>query len=150
MTSTPAPNGCTVLNDGVVFRLAKVTNIFPADSTKPLAIHFEFSREEKDEGKKPNGLWLLSVWDRNLTSTDEARRLGSVPAERLAFALPVVGINAITLNNDTHPLWIIRDVRAGDSRRGAAGHCGLFGIHRPEKTERKALRDKVCEIAYRL
>lgn len=149
MTNTLAPDGSTVVPDGVVFRLAKVSDNFPADSKKPLAIHFQFSTDEKRLAAK-TGLWLQSVFDTRLTSPDDARKLATAPADRLAFALPVVGIHAIKLESDSHPLWIIRDVVAGDDRRGAAGHCGLFGIHRRLPDERKALRDKVCEIAYLL
>lgn len=137
-----------VLVDGVVFRLVKPKHPFPPDAIKPLALHFSFSSEEEQLGKQTQR-WLLSVWDLGRTQVAEAVALASTPGERIAFGLPVVSVNSITLGNDANPISIVRDVDPADKRQGASGHCGLRGLHR-NRTERKALQDKLVERAYRL
>jgi hypothetical protein len=130
------------LTNGLVFRLAKVTNSFPRESKKALPGHFAFSDAERRDGK-----WLLSVWDRERTTPDQARAIMRNPKdERIAFGIQVDDIRTIDVRG--HHLSVLRDPLPPDfSGHGRNGHCGIAGLHCEAKDDRRQLRFLLSEAA---
>ncbi len=148
MASAHQPAGEIPLRDDcIVFRLAKVTHTFPANSKKPLSIHFELSGEEKHEGEE-SGRWALSVWDYARTTVDQAGTLLTTPGTRVPFGLQVGHVHEISIALDGHPLWVVRDVASSVIHAFEIGHCAILGLHRSQASDRKMLRDKLAQIAY--
>jgi hypothetical protein len=141
------------LLSGAVFRLAKVSASFPANSSKPRVDSFEPSTKEKDLAKLRQEPVLLSVWDVALTAVGQARAFFLDSARRVAFRLDVSEVRGVVLPDRSGTLRVLRDPQPEYAGRpGADGHGGIEGLGRPKgspapKEAYKALRSQLCDLA---
>ncbi|MGH9322442.1 MAG: hypothetical protein ACRD3V_21475 [Vicinamibacteria bacterium] len=143
------------LLDGAVIRLAKVKDTFPADSIKPLEIHFDPSSDEKSLAEATGKPLRISEWDHSRTSVSEAQAIVGLGVERIAFALRVAEVRSIRIPGTTNHLRIVRDPIDPPLAHmpGANGHCGLEGLGKelcPQKDAFRFLRSKLKDLASRI
>jgi hypothetical protein len=141
--------------EGVVFRLANVTNDFPQDASKPLPSHFEPSTADKERSLALGHPVLLSVFDRSRTTVAEAEALRTTKKATAAFGLEVARVRELGVPERPRAFRVLRDpLEAPQSEApGADGHCGIEGLHRPTGESRRlyrALRSQVADLAFRL
>lgn len=131
-----------VADDCEVFRLAEVGKpYFPATSDLPLPEFFVPSSEDRREAIARGRRVTLSVWDGELTTVEDARRIrwgdGAGEHETRAFALTAAGVRAIGVAEQL-PIDVVDD-RHDEAIEGpgAEGHCAILGLDSDEKAGNK-------------
>ena len=118
------------LEGGWVCRLVPTSGRFPPDSTKPQPQDFYPSSEDKAEAKARGIDPLVSVWDEERCSLDQAKAIFARPA--VGFGLSVQQIREVRIAGSDESLSVLRDPLTGPRARmpGAEGHCGIRGLKR--------------------
>lgn len=140
------------LTKGSVCRLVKLSPRFPPGSTVPRVDDFVPSTREKEDADKRGSTPLLSVFDEERTTLDQAKNIYGSPNDSIGFGLSVKEIRKIRIPGKNSSLRVIRDPLPTEMAElpGASGHCGIEGLHRPagsRKTDYKYLRVKLVELA---
>ncbi len=139
---------------GSVFRLVKISNEFPPDSTDATAAHFKPSTRDVEHAKATGKPVLLSVWDRELATFQQAcNAFGQ--EDCVAFELNVADIRRIRAPERERPLLVFRDPLDPPASQlpGAEGHCGIAGLVRQQGEGRavyRNLRRQLLKLAVRM
>lgn len=131
-----------VVDDCKVFRLAEVGKpCFPATSDLPFPEFFVPSSEDRREAVARGRRVTLSVWDRELTTVEQARRLrwgdGAGDHETRAFAFAAAAVREIGVAEQL-PIDVVDDRHEEAAEGpGAVGHCAILGLDSEEKAGTK-------------
>jgi hypothetical protein len=151
VSTVAAPPGSEEeLLDGIVFRLAKVSDQFPRTARKLLTIHVRLTNADIAEAQRLGKPAMLSVWDRDRVTAEEVRALMSDQvSEYIPFRWLVPQVRQIQISSTGASLRVLRDPRVA-ILIGAA-HCGIAGFG-PEcctKLDQKNVTSQLADIAER-
>lgn len=140
------------LTHGSVCRLVKITQSFPPGSKKPRVDHFCPSTLEKEEAEKRGVAALVSAFDEERTTLEQAKRIYGSAKDCIGFGLSVREIRKIKVPNTNKKLCVLRDPLPAEMANlpGASGHCGIEGLQRPAgagKEDYKYLRMRLVMLA---
>lgn len=141
------PDDRLELISGVVIRLPprEIDDEFHVDGPVPDAGDFALNSEEEDRARNGDGVGALSVWDRDLTTPEQAYAF-LVPRTRLILDLDVERILEIPSKlRLAFGLHVFRDPEARDLP-GAAGHCTIENVWADKQT-RKKIRGALAALA---
>lgn len=160
------------LGEGTVFRLAKVTDEFRRDSSKPLAEHFRPTPDDRKIAAATGKPVRLSVFDLVRTTVRQAREMRRTGGETISFGLRVEEVRSIQIPGTSRSLRVIRDpfgeIELPDSPEleqlradlakmaempGADGHCGIEGVGDDicqNTRDRKNLRAMLLRKSFRI
>lgn len=121
------------------------------ESGEALPEFFQLSSADK-AGVPP----YLSVWQEELTTPRQAWvPVGARPDKRFLFYLPVDGVRAIVggaggaVGLDVCWFAAVGPDGSPETRPGATGHCGVTGLERGSRQDRKAMRSRLADLATR-
>ncbi len=140
----------TEVEGGFVCRLVPISGSFPPGSRVPLVTNFCPSSEDIRVAELAGTVPLLSVWDEDLTTLDQAKSF--FRPDCAGFGLSVKKVRAIVIPTSDETLRVLRDPLPPDlaKRPGSKGHCGIEGLARPagkQEQSYKFLRMKLCDLA---
>ena len=130
-----------------IFRITERGKRFlPPDAKLPLPDFFRPTSKDEEQGASLDRPAGLSVWDRELCSVENAKKIvflpDSHPEEVQAFGLTVEMTKKIGKANSA-PLDVVAFPYPPEKGPGAAGHAHVEGLARPpgaSKKQYKALR----------
>jgi hypothetical protein len=144
------------LENGIVFRLANVSNDFPPDSEKLQPAHLAISDRDRQAAAKAGAPPSCSVFDFARCSVSQARVVRPSDKEAIGFGFLVPEVIAIRVG-ELPGLRVFRvPLEPPESLLpGADGHCGIVGLDRPTgmpngKNLFYALRAKLADCSFRL
>src|SRR6266446_876047 len=141
------PDDRLELTSGVVIRLPsrEIENEFNTDRLVPDAGDFALSTEEEERARNGDGVGALSVWDRDLTTPEQAYAF-LTPRTRLTLDLDVRRILEIPSKLGLpFSLHVFRDPEPRDLP-GADGHCTIENVWSDRQT-RKKIRGALAALA---
>jgi len=146
------------LVSGVVFRLANVKRDFPPDSLKLQPSHLGFSEGDRQEAADKKTAPYLSVFDIAKCTVGQARIIRPSENQANGYGFEIEKILAIQVGGLPNLKLSVIPVPLDPPKSelpGAIGHCGFFGLQRPEglpngKNLYSALRTKVADCSFRL
>jgi hypothetical protein len=137
------------LNQGIVFRLAVLHVSFAANSPHLTVAHLRPSPSDLKQAEETGGVPLLSVFDSELTTVEQACVIRNKPTLVEAFGWNVTSILAI--GNEAWPqaYLVLRDRLAPPENDlpGADGHCGIMGLHPPENMPTRLFKEFRATLA---
>lgn len=121
-----------------VLRLTPRRAAFPETTEQAQWDDFVPSNDEKEDAEKTGDPVLVSVWNEEHTSLEQARALYG--REGLAFRLAVGAVEDAVVE-DTKPRFrVVTDPYTDDARPGVVGHCGMTGLKRRDREPRPTYR----------
>lgn len=134
-----------------VFRLAETNSMFiPEGARLPNAELFTPSSKDKEEAKKRGRPPGVSVWDRDLTTVEQARTIRYWPNEPpdgiRAFSLNVGFVRGVGKQFDRQ-IDVVADPESQEKGPGASGHSLIEGLKRPPDQSRKLFKDIWATLA---
>ncbi|MCP4602835.1 MAG: hypothetical protein GY847_20345 [Proteobacteria bacterium] len=128
-----------------MFRLAETGKHFLPEKDPPLLPDsFRPSSQDEKEGEENNRPPGVSVWDRELTTLAEAKRIRFMPKQPpkgvRAFGLTVASIREKGQAWDTH-LDVVAAPYPASIGPGAAGHSHIEGLMRQPGKEKRVIRE---------
>lgn len=151
MTSAPvaAHPGDELDESRTVLRLAPDAHPFvPPGQPGVNGDAFAPSSADKNEADQLRQPVRVSVWDTQMTTTAQARRIHG-RSDTVAVALAVVDIIKVRVEMSASRLRAVWDPRNPDDGPGARGHCGIEGLDRPSGVPKPVYRAIWDELARR-
>jgi hypothetical protein len=129
------------LLSGFVFRLATIKHDFPANSAKLHIHHLQIEDDELRRAAQLGRAPMVSVWNCERTAVSQAQEMRHSQEESVAFGFDVEKIRMVQvkLPSAVKSLRVFRDPLDPPSSElpGAAGHCGIWGLHHRKGEEKK-------------
>lgn len=131
----------------IVLRLVSLKDQFiPRGAILPTWEAFNPSSEDKEEARRRGCDPRVSVWDSELTTVEQAQAFRR-DTECKPYWLRVEDIHAVGAFAAVRRLRVVADPLP-EEKPGAAGHCGIEGLHRKDgesKKDWKTLLDKLAQ-----
>ncbi len=136
---------------GWVCRLVPTSGKFPPDSKTPRLTDFVPTSEDRDHAKATGGDPLVSVYDEQRTTLEQAKALFK-RSPSVGFGLNVERLRTIGVPGTECTLRVLRDPLEGPEAEmpGAEGHCGIWGLKRQRGVPRKDYKRlclRICDLA---
>ena len=138
-------------DDSFVYRLAETGKSFlPKGARLPNAEFFRPSSEDERESEKTERPPGVSVWDRELTAVEHAKRIrfspGDPPDEVRAFGLLVKVIRSIGRRRNV-AVDVVAAPLPPENGPGAEGHAHIEGLARKKGQSRLVIKGLRAELA---
>ncbi len=135
---------------GWVCRLVPTAGRFPPNTVEPMPDDFMPKSRDKAEAKAKGIDPMISVFDEELTTLEQAKAILGQPSA--GFGLAVECLRELKPPGDDRPLKVVRDPLEGPSAGmpGADGHCGIQGLKRRTGVPRPDHRRfclRLCDLA---
>lgn len=135
-----------VAREATVLRLRPQRAAFPEQPPVSQWDDFDPSTDEKEDAERTGDPVLVSVWNEEQTSLEQARALYGRPTA-IAFRLKVADLEDVEVPAGKPPVTVLTDPYVDDPRPGAVGHCGITGLEHRKGEPRPARRDFLGRVA---
>ncbi len=115
----------------------------------PRPTDFVPSTEEKELAKASGTEPLVSVFDEELTTLGQAKKIYSRPSAGFGLNVEALRRIAVPGAEDNSHLRVVRDPLTGHeaSLPGAEGHCGILGLKRQRGVPKKAYKRFCLQVS---
>jgi len=137
----------------VTFKFSPVAGTFvPAGQSPQNGTLFTPSTNDKEDAKKRGTNVRVTVWDRALTTVEQAKTIYSRYSQHqevVAYGLALVDVMTIKKLCKNERLRIVHDPLPVNEGPGHDGHCGFEGLNRQPNENKKAHKTLLDELAQR-
>lgn len=133
-----------------VLRVVRVKTMFiPEGAMLPTLEAFRPSREDEEEAKERGKPVRVSVWNKQLTTIEEAKGFRNTEDPLRVFGSLAGAIKEVGLNFNEIRIRVVADPLEPHLGSGAIGHCGIEGLDRlpgSAKVRHKELLDEIAKV----
>jgi hypothetical protein len=120
----------------------------PPGARFPIGMAFAPSSEDKLDADRRAMPVLVSVWDTDSTTPEQAKSFRTTPTQTTAYGLRVSDIVLFGAVEGKRRIHVFADPLS-DARPGADGHCGIAGLDKRPGEDRRIYKTILDDVAQR-